>query len=84
LKKQKIVLEYGEKIVAVVPEYCEGPGWVNTVLWVYIANIGARTFRFECYQPEEQNDVQRTLFSIGAQVNKQLVASVEVKQKKPQ
>ena len=79
MKPPKIVLEYGEKILAVVPEACAGPGWVNTPLWVYIGNMNARTFRFECFQPEEQSAVQKTLFSIGAEVNHQLIQSIEVR-----
>lgn len=80
--KNKIFLEDGEKILAVVPEYCAGPGWTNKVLWVYIGDMSARKFRFDCYQPEEQNEVQRTLFAIGAQVNEQLLDSFDIKQKK--
>lgn len=26
-------------IVAVVPEHCSGPGWQNSVVWVYMAPI---------------------------------------------
>ena len=36
-------LKDGETIVAVVPEHCSGPGWQNSVVWVYrlLFDVGA-------------------------------------------
>lgn len=71
-----------ERIVAVVPEYCNGPGWANSPLWVYIANHADNTMRSEAIQPEEQTVEQRTLFRIGADVHAALMSSVATKKSK--
>ena len=34
--KVQIKLKKHEHIIAVVPEYCDGPGWSNRVLWEHI------------------------------------------------
>lgn len=84
-KKTQITLNRGERIIAVVPEYVSGPGWSNTPLWVYIEcvnGIGQKLLRTECIQPGDQNYDQFSLFKIAAQVHKQLVESVVVRQKK--
>jgi hypothetical protein len=76
-----IALAYGEAVIAVVPEYCSGPGWRNAPLWVYIrANDGK--LRTECIQPTERTAEQHTLFDIGARLAQQLIGSVAVKQAK--
>lgn len=84
-KRTQITLNRGERIIAVVPEYVSGPGWSNTPLWVYIEcvnGIGQKLLRTECIQPGDQNYDQFSLFKIAAQVHKQLVESVVVRQKK--
>jgi hypothetical protein len=77
--KPQVQLSRGEHIVAVVPEYASGPGWTNWPLWVYIDNKGK--LRTECIQPRNQTHEQRLLFALGAQISRQLIASVEVRRK---
>ena len=69
-----ITLNPGDQIIAVVPERAEGPGWSNDVVWVYIKTLRG-TLRTESIQPEEQSDELRTLFSIGAEVCRELKAA---------
>lgn len=64
-KPKSIKLGPYERIVAVVPERCSGPGWSNSPTWVYIANNDGR-FRSECIQPEERSLSLSALFDIGA------------------
>lgn len=77
--KPQVQLSRGEHIVAVVPEYASGPGWANSPLFVYIDNQGK--LRTECIQPDHQTVEQRILFALGAQISRQLIASVEVRRK---
>jgi len=77
-----IELQPNETILAVVPQYVAGPGWTNKIIWIYIGDFSARTFRFESLQPEEQTETQQTLFSVAAQINDQMISSVKTKQVK--
>ena len=52
-----------ETILAVVPEYCSGPGWANTPLWIYWRDPGGGEIHQECLQPEEQTGDMRGMFS---------------------
>ena len=70
------------KIIAVVPEYCSGPGWSNRVLWVHIADGNTRTYRTEAIQPDERNRDQVVLFKAGEAMHQALIGSVVVKQEK--
>ena len=73
-----IQLNENERIIAVVPEYCEGPGWANKPVWVYI--VDSRDYlRTECLQPDEQTPELKTLFDVGATVCSSLRRSVPVK-----
>lgn len=82
-KKEKIiVLGPEEKVLAVVPEFCAGPGWANTPVWVYIGNFSDKTFRQECLQPEEQSEEIGTLFSIGVATNAALIRAIKTMGKK--
>lgn len=81
MKPKTITLWPHERIIAVVPEYANGPGWSNQPLWVHI-ECGNGTIRRECLQPHEQTPEQHTLFQVGATVHQQLVASVLTKRKK--
>lgn len=63
-KAKTITLQHDEYIIAVVPEYCAGPGWSNTPVWVYIASPGGK-FRIDCLQPEEQSRELHLLFRPG-------------------
>ena len=80
--KVQIKLKKHEHIIAVVPEYCDGPGWSNRVLWVHIADGNTRTYRTEAIQPDERNRDQVVLFKAGEAMHQALVGSVVVKQEK--
>lgn len=77
-KPLTIKLEHGERIIAVVPEFCAGPGWSNAVVWVHIARNDG-TLRSECIQPEDRTPQMHALFAIGAEVAASLKAAVPVK-----
>jgi hypothetical protein len=81
MKPTTIKLARGERIIAVVPERCNGPGWSNSPAWVYIATNDGR-LREECIQPEERTPELHTLFSIGETVCNALKAAVPVKKEK--
>lgn len=70
-----------ERVIAVVPEYCAGPGWANAVVWVYIENHD-KTLRTECLQPEEQTPLMHALYTPGAAMHKALIAAVPIKEAK--
>ena len=59
-----IELQRDERIVAVVPEVCFGPGWATPLVHVYIVDSNWR-LRIEAFQPEEQSSELRLLFSPG-------------------
>ena len=80
--KVQIKLKKHEHIIAVVPEYCHGPGWSNPVLWVHIADGNTNTFRTEAIQPDERNLNQVVLFKAGEAMHQALIASVVVKKEK--
>ena len=80
MKPQKpITLSRTERVLAVVPEYCAGPGWANSPLWVHIVDHATGTLRSECIQPEDQTPEQMTLFRIGAVAHAALVDSIAIK-----
>ena len=68
-------LHRGERIVAVVQERCQGPGWSNSVVWVYIASQDGR-LRMDCLQPSEQTHEMHALFDVGAAMCRALVDAV--------
>lgn len=70
-----IKLERGERIVAVVPERCRGPGWANTPVWVYAAKQDG-SIRCECLQAEEQTALMLELFDVGAAISVALIGAV--------
>ena len=74
-----IELQRDERIVAVVPEYCFGPGWANPLVWVYIVDSIQR-LRIEAIQPEDQTPKMRTLFGVGAAACGALVGAVPTRQ----
>ena len=80
--KVQIKLKKYEHIIAVVPEYCHGPGWSNRVLWVHIADGNTCTYRTEAIQPDERNRDQVVLFKAGEAMHQALVGSVVVKKEK--
>lgn len=80
--KVQIKLKKHEHIIAVVPEYCDGPGWSNSVLWVHIADGNSRTYRTEAIQPDERNRDQVVLFKAAEAMHQALIGSVVVKKEK--
>lgn len=77
MKPKTIKLNYGERVIAVVPERCAGSGWVNAPAWVYIATNDGR-LREECIQPEERTPMLHTLFAAGDKMCAALSAAVPV------
>lgn len=82
LLPKTIELAYGERVVAVVPEVCSGPGWTNHVVWVFVA-AGNGGLREECIQPEEMTPAMNTLFDVGAEVCSALYSAVPKKVLQP-
>lgn len=80
--KVQIKLKKYEHIIAVVPEYCDGPGWSNRVLWVHIADGNTRTYRTEAIQPDERNRDQVVFFKAAEAMHQALIDSVVVKREK--
>ena len=72
-----IRLSSGERIVAVVPERCSGPGWSNWPTWVYIMSPGG-AIRTECIQPDERTPELKALYEIGDVVCRALIDAVPV------
>lgn len=72
---KRIYLGKNERVVAVVPEDCAGPGWSNSVVWVYIRDYLGNT-RSECLQIADQTPEMLTLFEHGAIMHRALVGAV--------
>lgn len=68
-----------EKVIAVVPEYCSGPGWSNAVTWVHIIDYSTGKYRCEDIQTEERTLDLSVLFSHGAAIASALMSSVKTK-----
>ena len=82
MKPKTIKLHPGERVIAVVPERCGGPGWANAPTWVYvIANDGR--CRLECIQPEERTPQLHALYRAGEAMCAALLASVPQRRVKP-
>ena len=77
MKPRVIELKYGERIIAVVPEFASGPGWGNAPAWVYIVSNDG-TLRQECIQPMERSLDLHTLFHAGEAMCRSLIASIPV------
>jgi hypothetical protein len=76
---KRISLHEHDRIVAVVPESCAGPGWANSPLWVHIVNSNLGTHRLECLQPDEQPEVARLLFRALEVLHTQVLHSVQMR-----
>ena len=81
MKPTTITLNPGERVIAVVPDRCAGPGWSNAPTWVYIAG-NDHTLRTECIQPEERSPGLHFLFSAGYAMTEALRAAVPVRMRK--
>jgi hypothetical protein len=76
---QKVIeLHHGEKIIAVVPESCRGPGWSNPVVWVHIVTVDGRHLAV-CIQPIERTPAMHVLFASGESMCQSLLDAVPVK-----
>ena len=62
--KPAIKLGKDEEIVACVPESCSGPGWSNTLIWVWIKDNGSGSTRVEALQPESITPEMYLLFAV--------------------
>jgi hypothetical protein len=80
-KQKPIAIKHGERVLAVVPEVCGGPGWANSPTWVYIGSRDG-TFRAECIQPDERTPELHALFSAGVAMCNALRDAVLVKHTK--
>lgn len=80
--KVQVHLKNNEHILAVVPEYCSGPGRGNSLLKVHIADANSGTYRTEFIQPSDRNRDQIILFKTAEAIHKSLVESVIIKQEK--
>lgn len=81
MKPKKIDLAYDERIIAVVPERCFGPGWNNSPAWVYITDSSSR-LRTECIQPQERTPEMNTLFAAGEAMCNALIGAVPARRAK--
>ena len=71
-----ITLSEREAIIAVVPEYCAGPGWSNALIWVHICDYATNTLRSEAIQPREQTPEQRALFDVAAAAHQAMLRTI--------
>jgi hypothetical protein len=75
---EKLTLSDNERIVAVVPELCSGPGWANKLTTVYIKKDprmceGRDEFRTVYIQFDELSSDMRAIWHIGEMVSRQMV-----------
>ena len=82
MKPKAIKLHHGERVVAVVPERCNGPGWSNAPVWVYISTNDGR-LREECIQPNERTPEMHALFHAGEAMCMALMGAVPQRRIKP-
>ncbi|WP_031254216.1 hypothetical protein [Curvibacter lanceolatus] len=78
-KPLTIMLNPNEQIVAVTPEICSGPGWVNAPTWVHIVDYSTAKHRAECIQPDERTPALDVLFSAAEAMQGSLLAAVPTK-----
>lgn len=82
MKPKTINLGVGERVVAVVPERCNGPGWSNSPVWVFVATNDGR-LREECIQPNERTPQMHALFHAGEAMCMALMGAVPQRRIKP-
>ena len=75
MNPKAVKLHPGERVIAVVPEHCSGPGWANAPTWVYVATNDGR-LRFESIQPEERTPQLHALYHAGEAMCAALLGSV--------
>lgn len=79
MKQKTITLARNERIIAVVPEACSGPGWANQPTWVYIVASDGK-LRSECIQPGERGQELASLWGPGEAMTRALMQSISVRQ----
>ena len=72
---KNIILQEGETIIAVVPEYASGPGWANQPLWIHIVG-NQNKHRVECIQPEDQTLEIFTLFHLCHDAHRAMLKAI--------
>ncbi len=82
---KRITLEKHERIIAIVPEYCSGPGWANRLVNVHIVDWATNTHRVEHLQTDEVPRDMQVLFGVGAKVHDVMMGAIAptVKKWKP-
>ena len=78
-KGKRITLKKHEKIIAVVPEYCHGPGWSNNLVCVHIVDYSTSKHRVEYLQPDEQSTDMHKNFMLLSCAHNMAINSVWVK-----
>jgi hypothetical protein len=73
--KKTLKLASDERIIAVVPEHCAGPGWANAVIWVHIRDSSGK-LRTEDIQPGQRTPEMHALFSVCASAHSSLLTHV--------
>jgi len=82
MKPKTIRLRPGERVIAVVPEHCAGPGWANAPTWVYVAANDGR-LRQECIRPEERTQQLHALYHAGEAMCAALIGTVPQRRVRP-
>jgi len=76
-----IELAPNERIIAIVPEACDGSGWNNKIVNVYILSSTGE-FREEILQLDEITNGMETLFNVAITLNKSLLAALPHRKEK--
>lgn len=64
-----------DTVITAFAEYCYGPGWSNTPLWVIVRDANG-LLRQESLQPDEQGADIRLQFDVSAAVHLSVKAAV--------
>jgi len=65
MKKKHKILGKDDYLVTAYPQYCAGPGWANTPVWLIIKNNESGKLREECIQPNEFSKDMHLLFNVA-------------------
>ena len=78
-----VTLSRSERIVAVVPEKCSGPGWTNELVHIHIVDNATGAYRHESLRLSagECSDGMMRLHKIGALVCAELMSEVSTNYK---
>lgn len=81
-KIKTIKLHRHERIVAVTPEFCAGPGWGNCITWVHIVDYSTNKYRCEDIQPAERSDALHLLWKHGNLMANALIDAIPTRKAK--